>query len=118
MFRAFVVLVLVAALACAAAFVVAGRGAPPQLTIVKPDRVIGQSGTLEVTAEAPHARFNTLTISLEQNGKSLPLFALGSAAAGATVTPAGENNANRIRITRPIGKRDLPELQSGAAKIV
>jgi murein DD-endopeptidase MepM/ murein hydrolase activator NlpD len=114
MFRAFVVLVLVAALACVVAFVIAGRGAPPQLVIVKPDRVIGQSGTLEVTAEAPKARFNTLTIALEQNGKTTPLYSLG-AAGGATATPV---DANRLRITRSIGKRDLPELQTGAAKIV
>ena len=35
---------------------VAGRGAPPAITIDKPDRVVGQAGTLEVTAGAPGAR--------------------------------------------------------------
>src|SRR5581483_5294217 len=109
MFRFFVGLVLVVALACAAAFFIAGRGAPPQLVIVKPDRVVGQAGTLEVTAEAPRARFKTLAITLEQNGKSTPLFTLGAgpstppgaAAQGAEVTNV---DANRVRITRPIGK--------------
>ena len=67
-----------------------------------------------MTAEAPDARFTSLAITLEQNGKSTPLFTLGNGAA-AKVEPAA---ANRIRITRPIGKRDLPELQTGAAKIV
>ena len=35
----------------------------PQLTIDKPDRVVGQAGTLEVTAEAPNAQFTSLTIA-------------------------------------------------------
>jgi len=114
MFRAFVAFVILAALACGALFIAAGRGATPALAIVKPDRLVGQSGTLEVTAEAPKAKFTTLTIALEQNGKSTPLFALGSAA-GAALTPI---DANRVRITRAIGKRDLPELQAGTARIV
>ena len=42
---------------------------------------VGQAGTLEVTAEAPNAEFTTLTIALEQNGKSVPLFALDAAPA-------------------------------------
>lgn len=109
----FVVLVLAVA-GFGIAYVVAGRGAPPQLTIAKPERVIGQTGTLEVTADAPKGRFTALSIKFEQNGKSTPLFALGGGAP-AVVTPV---DANRIRIARPIGKRDLPDLQSGAAKIV
>jgi murein DD-endopeptidase MepM/ murein hydrolase activator NlpD len=116
--RAFLGFVLLVLLACGAAYVVAGRGAPPQLTIAKPDRLVGQTGSLEVTAEAPKARFTSLAIALEQNGKSTPLFTLANGQqppAGVTVAPV---DANRIRITRGIGKRDLPELQAGAARIV
>jgi murein DD-endopeptidase MepM/ murein hydrolase activator NlpD len=117
MLRAFFALVVLALLVCAGAYVVAGRGAPPQLTIVKPDRLVGQTGALEVTAEAPKAKFTALAVTLEQNGKSTPLFTLssGPAPTGVTVTNV---DANRIRITRGIGKRDLPDLQAGAAKIV
>ena len=53
MFRWLLALLVVLALACAGAYVVAGRGAPPQLTIDKPDRFVGQAGTLDVTADAP-----------------------------------------------------------------
>ncbi len=44
-----------------AIYVAAGRGAPPTLTIDKPDRFVGQAGSLDVTAEAPNARFTALT---------------------------------------------------------
>src|SRR5262245_55625097 len=114
MFRWLVALVVLVALAAGAAYFVAGRGAPPQLTINQPARVIGQSGSLDVTAEAPKAKFTALSITLEQNGKTVPLFALDNPQQ-ATVAPVG---VNQLRITRPIGKRNVPELQSGTARIV
>jgi hypothetical protein len=55
MFRWLVGLLLILALAAGVTYVVAGRGAPPRLTINKPDRPVGQAGTLDVTAEAPNA---------------------------------------------------------------
>ena len=39
----------------------AGRTAPPTLTIDKPERLIGQSGTVEVTAGVPRDRLTALT---------------------------------------------------------
>jgi murein DD-endopeptidase MepM/ murein hydrolase activator NlpD len=107
-------LLFLAALAFGILYVAAGRSAPPRLTIEKPDRVVGQSGAVEVTAEAPNARFTALTIALEQNGKSYPLYALDSAA-GATVTPV---DRNRLHVSRPIGKQAVPQLVSGQARIV
>ena len=114
MLRWLVGLLFVLALAAGAAYVVAGRGAPPALTITKPDRLVGQSGTLEVSAAAPKAKFTALSVALEQNGKTTPLYSL-AANTGATVTNA---DANTLKITRAIGKRDLPELQQGPARIV
>ena len=67
----------IAALAAGITYVAAGRGAPPHLYDQSNRiRVVGQSGTLEVTAEAPNARFTELAITLEQNGRTVPLFAL------------------------------------------
>jgi len=123
MFRWLVGLVLIAALAAGVTYMVAGRGAPPRLTIIKPDRPVGQAGSLDVTAEAPNAKFTALTIALEQNGKSVPLFTLDAAAVAASAT-AGQDasvtavDRNQIRISRPLGKQSVPELQSGAARIV
>jgi murein DD-endopeptidase MepM/ murein hydrolase activator NlpD len=112
MFRWLSALILLVVLAVAAAYLAAGRAAPPTLTIDKPDRVVGQAGSLEVTAGAPGARFTALTIALEQNGRSVPLFALDSPQ-DASVTV----DHDRLRITRPFGKQSVPELQSGTARI-
>jgi hypothetical protein len=113
MFRWLLGLLLVAVLAFSALYVAAGRGTPPVLTIAKPDRFVGQTGDLEVTAEAPGARFTTLVVALEQNGKSTLLFRLGDD--GSTLDTG---NPNRLRVSRAIGKRDFPELQQGAGRIV
>src|SRR4051794_20882827 len=116
-------LVFLAALAFGILYVAAGRSAPPRLTIEKPDRVVGQSGAVEVTAEAPNARFTALTITLEQNGKSYPLYALGNAP-GASVTPVAAGpgvtplDRNRLHVSRPIGKQAVPQLVSGQARVV
>src|SRR5215831_4132978 len=107
-------LLVVALLAFGVLYVVAGRAAPPRLIIDKPDRVIGQTGAVEVTAEAPNAHFTKFTIALEQNGKSYPLYALDNVS-GATVTPV---NRDTLHVSRPIGKQAVPQLVSGPARIV
>jgi murein DD-endopeptidase MepM/ murein hydrolase activator NlpD len=112
MARALLVLILLAGLAGGIAYVIAGRGAKPQITITKPDRPVGQVATLEVTAEAPNALFTILDVVLEQNGRTVPLFSLDKPTA--TVS---HPDANRIQISRPLGKQSVPELQSGAARI-
>jgi murein DD-endopeptidase MepM/ murein hydrolase activator NlpD len=107
-------LIVVALLAFGVAYVVAGRGAPPGITIDKPDRMIGQAGTLDVTAASPNGRLTTVAITLEQNGRSYPLYTL-NAAPTATVTLV---DPTHTKITRPLGKQSVPELQSGAARVV
>jgi murein DD-endopeptidase MepM/ murein hydrolase activator NlpD len=114
MFRWLLALLVLAALALCGVYIVAGRGAPPRLTIDKPDRVVGQAGTLEVTADAPNARLTALTITLEQNGRAVPLYTLNGAQT-ATVTRVG---ANQLRVSRPLGKQSVPDLQSGQARVV
>src|SRR5262245_43275137 len=103
------IVVLLVAFGCA--YFIAGRGAPPQIAIYKPERVVGQAGSLDVTAGAPNGQFTALAIALEQNGKSYPLFTLNgaqaSAAGAATVT---QIDRNRTRISRPLGKQSVPEL--------
>jgi len=107
-------LILLLALAFGAAYVLAGRGAPPRITIAKPDRTIGQAGALDVTAESANGRFSALSITLEQNGKSMPLYALGG---GPTATVA-QPDPRHLRITRSIGKQSIPDIQQGPARIV
>src|SRR5947209_7543734 len=106
--------VAIVVLVGAAVYTLAGRGAPPHVTIDKPDRFVGQAGSLEVTAEAPDGRFTALAIALEQNGRRIPLFTLlGDQAARIT-----QPDRNRIHISRALGKQSVPELQPGPARIV
>ena len=114
MFGRLLALAVVVGVAVGVTYYAAGRGTPPRITIAKPDRMIGQAGTLDVTAESVNGTFTAVSIALEQNGKSIPLFALGDVAK-ATVT---QPDPKRLRITRAIGKQAVPELQSGAARIV
>src|SRR2546430_3596475 len=110
-------LIVVLLIAFGCAYVIAGRGAPPRIAIDKPERVIGQAGSLDVTADAPNARFTALTITLEQNGKSYPLFALNGAPAGAAPSASiTQVDRNRTRISRALGQQRGPELQAAAAR--
>ena len=113
MLRWLLILIVLAALAAGAVFVVAGQGAPPALAIEKPEKLVGQTGALAVTADAPGAVFSTLNITLEQNDRSYPLFSLDNQGS-ATVTA----EENRLRIARPLGKESLDELRSGPARLV
>jgi murein DD-endopeptidase MepM/ murein hydrolase activator NlpD len=104
------VLFLLLLVAAASIFYIARRETPPVVAIEQPQRLVGQTGTLTVTAETPAAKFKDLTITVEQNGQSTPLFSLDSTAP----VPAG----NTIRVSRPFGKQSVPQLRSGPAKIV
>ena len=108
------VLLLIAA---GVVFVLARRETVPIVRIEQPDKAIGQAGTLVVTAEAPKAKFKALTVALEQNGKSIPLFSL-DAAEQAKMAVTSSAAPDRITITRPVGKLSVPELKSGTARIV
>ena len=106
---------LLLAAAAGLTYYVAGRGAPPVITIDKPDRVVGQTGSMDVTVQAPNARFTELTIALEQEGKTVPLYALNTSEPLATVTAVDRDH---LKVTRPLGRQSVPGLKSGAAKIV
>jgi len=114
MMRALATLLLIVLLAFGGTYIVAGRGAPPRLTIDKPERFVGQTGGLDLTATAPNAKFTKLIVTLEQNGKTFPLYSLDKPG-DATVT---QTDRNQLRIARPIGKQAIRDLQSGAARIV
>jgi murein DD-endopeptidase MepM/ murein hydrolase activator NlpD len=107
-------LVLVLALAAAAVFVVAGRFAPPVIHINQPAKSVGVDSTLDVTVETPRSALTQLDIVLEQGGKTTPLFSLASPASAALT----QETPDRLRITRPIGKRALADLQAGDGRIV
>src|ERR1051325_7782866 len=115
MFRWLAGLLLLVAIVFGLSIVRIGRGTPPILTIDKPHRVVGQAGALEVTVEAPNARLTELRIALEQNGRTTPLYELNKPEPLVIVTPVDRNH---LKISRPLGRQSVPELRSGAAKIV
>ena len=108
-------LVLILLLAAGGAWVVAGRMAPPSIAIEKPEKFVGTSTPLQITITAPNApAMKPIRVVLEQNGKQTPLFSLEEPGK-AQITQDG---TDKVRITHEIGKETVPDLQSGAAKII
>jgi murein DD-endopeptidase MepM/ murein hydrolase activator NlpD len=107
-------LLLLVALVAGGAFVYAGRMAGPAIEIAKPTKYVGQTGALEVAITAPGAKLSSLQITFEQNGKQTPLVSLAQPA-NAEIKQDG---ADRVRVTRAIGRDVIPDLKSGPARIV
>ena len=105
--------VLLLALAAAGAWVYAGWGGPPAIAIEKPEKFLGRIGELEVAITTPRGGVDELEIALEQNGQSTPLFSLGQTDASALV----QAGADRVRVVRPLTRKDVPSLKSGEAHI-
>ncbi len=111
--RFLVFLLVLAVLVGGVAWFWAGRSAGPTITIRQPGKFVGQNSSLEVMAEAPEGKFTAIDVTVEQSGKSFPVFTLDQ--------PQGDirqESAERLYVMRPIGKRALPDLQSGPARIV
>jgi murein DD-endopeptidase MepM/ murein hydrolase activator NlpD len=106
-------LVVLAGIATGGAWVWAGRSAGPTITIRQPGAFIGQSSTLEMVVEAPEGQFTSVVATLEQGGKSFPVFSLDQPAPGVR-----QETAERLYVMRPVGKKTQPELQEGPARIV
>jgi murein DD-endopeptidase MepM/ murein hydrolase activator NlpD len=107
-------LVVITLIVAGGAYWIAGRGALPAIAIERPGRAIGQTGELEVMVTAPGGRLTDLTIALEQNGRSMPLFSLDEPQS-AVIT---QTDADHVRVSRPLGKQSAPDLQQGSARIV
>ncbi|MEQ1758337.1 MAG: M23 family metallopeptidase [Vicinamibacterales bacterium] len=106
--------VVLAAIVAGGAWVWAGRQPGPAVTIRGPEKFVGQAGSLDVMVESPGGQYSAVTASVEQEGKTYPVFSLDP-----TSQPAGaDENANRLYVSRPIGKRTIPELKAGPARIV
>jgi murein DD-endopeptidase MepM/ murein hydrolase activator NlpD len=95
-------LIVVLLVAAGSIFYISHREAPPAVTIQKPDRVVGQTGTLEVTVEGPADKLKGISVGIEQNGQVIPM-----------PVPAGS-----ATLTLPFGKQAVPQLKAGPARIV
>ena len=109
-----VFLVVLAAIVVGGAWLWAGRSTGPTIEIRQPDRFLGRAGTLELMVQAPGGRFSAVEVTLEQGGKSFPVFTLDPQNPSAVKADAAE----RMYVIRPIGKQAIPDLQAGPARIV
>ena len=110
MWKAVVVLVVVI-VGAVAVWVGAGRAPGPSIDINGP-AVIGQTGEIAVSVTAPGAALKRFDVVLAQGGTTAPVFTLTGENAS-ELTVAGD----RVSISRPSGKKVVPELKSGAAEI-
>ena len=85
----------------------------PAVEIVKPDKFVGATTPLQVVVTSPGTAVSRLRVVLEQDGKEVQLFALGDATG-----PAPLVEGNRLTILREISRTSVPDLKSGAARIV
>jgi murein DD-endopeptidase MepM/ murein hydrolase activator NlpD len=104
-------LLVVAVLVGGGAWLWAGRMPGPTIELKQPEKFVGMGTTLELRAESPEGRFSRLDVTVEQNGKSWPVYTLEGQPA------ASGEPAKQVYVMRPIGKRAIPELQNGAARI-
>jgi murein DD-endopeptidase MepM/ murein hydrolase activator NlpD len=108
-------LLLIAVIGGAGAWFWAGRMDGPTIEIRQPGKFIGQTSSLEMMVQAPGGTFSRLDVAVEQDGKTHPVFALNSDAAA---SGSRREAADRLLVMRPIGKRAIPDLKSGTARIV
>ena len=111
-------LVLLALIAGGAAWFWAGRLAGPTIEIRQPGGFIGQTSTLQMVLEAPEGKFTRIHVALEQGGKSYPVFSADKDELVVDAKAARPAPAATFLVSRPIGKRAIPELKSGPARIV
>ncbi len=109
-----VLLLVLCAVVYTGAWFWAGRAAGPTIEIRQPGKFVGQANNLELMVDSPGGQFSRVDVTLEQNGKTYPIFSLDQQGE-ATVR---QESADRLYIMRPVGKRAVPELQAGAARIV
>jgi murein DD-endopeptidase MepM/ murein hydrolase activator NlpD len=107
-----VIMVLGGAVGAGAAWVMAGRAPGPVVEIREPS-VVGQTGRVAIAIETPDGALNRLEVTLEQDGAATSLFTLTPE----TTAALERETPDRVRLTRPLGKRDLPALKAGAAKV-
>lgn len=112
--RFLLILLVGAALGAGIAYYLAGRQPGPAIEIRSPQTLVGQVATLEFAVEAPGGQLSALTAALEQNGVSEPVFSLDAAGAGGEVT---QESPDRLLVARPIGKKALPALEAGPARV-
>ncbi|MBX5460617.1 MAG: M23 family metallopeptidase [Steroidobacteraceae bacterium] len=111
--KKFVGFLVLLAIAAGVTWYVAGRANGPAITIENPVKAIGQTGQLSIAIDAPGAAISALDVAIEQGEKRLPIFTLPGGDASQLV----REGEQRLMLVRTIGKRELPDLQAGPARL-
>ena len=106
------VIVLLAAVGFGGAWWWAGRMSGPAIDLKQPGRFVGQATSVELTLQAPEGRFSHASVTLAQNGVNHDVFTLEPQAGNAT-----KEAADKIYVIKPIGRKAIPDLRSGAARL-
>src|SRR5262245_38298262 len=111
--RAFIVLLLLLLIGAGITYYFAGRASGPAIAIQLPP-VIGQTGALNVTVDTPGGQLDDLSIVLSQGTQTFPVLSLAKAPDGAIAREC----ADRVRIKAAVGRKSMPDLRSGQARVV
>jgi murein DD-endopeptidase MepM/ murein hydrolase activator NlpD len=106
-------LVVIAAIGLGGAWLWAGRMSGPTVELKTPTKFVGQATPLELMLEAPDGRLSRASVTVSQNGADHEVFTLDQQR-DASVK---QDTADRLYVMRPIGKKAVPELKSGPARI-
>ncbi len=106
--RGFFAFVLLVAVVVGIVYYFAGRAVGPVIMIHEPS-LVGQVGTLDVTIDTPGGQLDAFTVAVEQDDQRYPVAVVTE-----SVTHEGPD---RVRIRGPLGKKTIPGLRSGPAKV-
>jgi murein DD-endopeptidase MepM/ murein hydrolase activator NlpD len=104
-----VLLVIVAGISWYAA----GRATPPRIDIASPTMALGRAGQLSIAIDTPGGKLKSLDVALDQGTNHLPIVTL----AGADLSQLTRAGHDRVLLDRPLGKREVPQLLEGTARI-
>lgn len=108
------IVILFLAIAAGVTWYATGGQTGPLIEIVQPTEAIGQTGELVVVVDSPSRKLSRLDVVIEQNGASVPVFSF-TGVDSALLVHEGDR---RIRLTRVLGKRQIPQLVAGKARII
>ena len=111
--RFLIILIVLLAFAGGGAWVVAGRMPGPGIQIAKPEKFVGASTPVEVSVSAPNTALSDLRVVLEQDGKQVQLFNLSEPGKAQT-----RQEGDKVVITHVIDRQSVPDLKSGAARLL
>ncbi|HTT01479.1 MAG TPA: M23 family metallopeptidase [Steroidobacteraceae bacterium] len=108
-----IALLVLLALGAGVSWYAAGRAPGPVVALAAPQKAIGQSSELTVLVDTPAGKLKSLDVALEQGSTHVPVFSLAGTGAAQLV----QDGAHRVRLSRAIGKREIPQLIAGQARI-